>query len=146
MEKRLKIYVYEEGDPPVFHYGPCKHTYAIEGFFIQTMEISRFRTSNPKEAHIFFLPFSVTMLTQVIYVADSHDWSLMKKTASDYVNVIAQKYPYWNRTLGADHFMLACHDWVRNFCPFPMSKLFQEVNHLAIGTNVCISCDCFLAS
>ncbi|KAL2514295.1 putative glycosyltransferase [Forsythia ovata] len=111
MEKRLKIYVYEEGEPPVFHYGPCKHTYAIEGFFIQTMEISRFRTSNPEEAHIFFLPFSVTMLTQVIYVPESHEWGLMKNTASDYVNVVAQKYPYWNRTLGADHFMLACHDW-----------------------------------
>ncbi|KAL8036292.1 hypothetical protein ABFS82_12G146200 [Erythranthe guttata] len=111
MEKKMKVFVYEEGDPPVFHFGPCKHTYAIEGIFISNMEVSRFRTMDQDKAHLFFLPFSVTMITQVIYVKDSHEWGLMKNAASDYVNVIAQKHPYWNRSLGADHFMLACHDW-----------------------------------
>ncbi|GFP91231.1 probable glycosyltransferase at5g03795 [Phtheirospermum japonicum] len=111
MEKRLKVYIYKEGDPPVFHFGPCKHTYAIEGIFISSMEVNRFRTFDPNKAHLFFLPLSVTMLTQVIYVPNSHEWSLMKNTASDYIDVIAQKHPYWNRSLGADHFMLACHDW-----------------------------------
>ncbi|KAF5944057.1 hypothetical protein HYC85_018134 [Camellia sinensis] len=111
MEKQLNVFVYEEGDPPVFHYGPCKHTYAIEGLFIQSIEISKFRTRDPERAHLYFLPFSVTMITQVVYVVDSHDWGPMKNTAKDYVDVIANKYPYWNRSLGADHFMLACHDW-----------------------------------
>ncbi|KAK4432508.1 putative glycosyltransferase [Sesamum alatum] len=111
MEKRLKIFIYEEGEPPVFHFGPCKHTYAIEGIFMANIEVSRFRTFDHDKAHLFFLPFSVTMITQVIYVPESHEWNLMKNTASDYVNVIAQKHPYWNRTHGADHFMLACHDW-----------------------------------
>ncbi|XP_073274440.1 probable glycosyltransferase At5g03795 [Primulina huaijiensis] len=111
MEKRFKIFVYEEGEPPVFHFGPCKHTYAIEGIFIQNMEVSLFRTFDPNKAHMFFLPFSVTMITQLIYVRESHEWTLMKNTASDYVHIIAQKHPYWNRSLGADHFMLACHDW-----------------------------------
>ncbi|KAL3532026.1 hypothetical protein ACH5RR_005547 [Cinchona calisaya] len=111
MEKRFKVFIYEEGDPPVFHYGPCKNTYAIEGYFIQAMEVSPFRTSDPSKACVYYLPFSVTKITQVIYVPESHDWGLMKNTVADYVNVIAHKYPYWNRSLGADHFMLACHDW-----------------------------------
>ncbi|KAA8516639.1 hypothetical protein F0562_016855 [Nyssa sinensis] len=111
MEKQFKVFIYEEGEPPIFHYGPCMHTYAIEGLFIQSMEISQFRTRDPHRAHVYFLPFSVTMITQVVYVPDSHEWGLMKNTAADYVNVIANKYPYWNRSLGADHFMLACHDW-----------------------------------
>ncbi|XP_059298194.1 probable glycosyltransferase At5g03795 [Lycium ferocissimum] len=111
MEKKFKIYVYNEGEPPVFHFGPCKHTYAIEGYFIQAMEVSKFRTEDPNKAHVYFLPLSVTMLTQFVYVVDSHEWGLMKNTAMDYVNIISQKYPYWNRSLGADHFMLACHDW-----------------------------------
>ncbi|KAL6988302.1 hypothetical protein U1Q18_014052 [Sarracenia purpurea var. burkii] len=111
MEKKLKVFVYEEGEPPVFHYGPCKSTYAIEGLFIQAMEISEFRTRDSDEAHLYFLPFSVTMITQVVYVVDSHEWTAMKNTAKDYVDVVAHKHPYWNRSLGADHFMLACHDW-----------------------------------
>ncbi|GMP73666.1 hypothetical protein CsSME_00031355 [Camellia sinensis var. sinensis] len=111
MEKQLKVFVYEEEDPPVFHCGPCKNTYAIEGLFIQSMEISKFRTRDTERAHLFFLPFSVTMITQVVYVVDSHDWGPMKNTAKDYVDVIANKYPYWNRSIGADHFMFACHDW-----------------------------------
>lgn len=111
MEKRLKVFIYEEGEPPVFHFGPCKHTYAIEGIFISNMEISLLRTFDPNEAHLFFLPISITMITQVIFVPETHDWTHMKDTASDYINVIANKYPYWNRSLGADHFILACHDW-----------------------------------
>ncbi|XP_057959400.1 probable glycosyltransferase At5g03795 [Malania oleifera] len=112
MEKQLKVFVYEEGEPPVFHNGPCKSIYSMEGTFIHKMEInSQFRTRDPRKAHVFFLPFSVTMLVQFVYVRNSHDFSPIKQTVVDYVNVIAEKYPFWNRSLGADHFMLACHDW-----------------------------------
>nr|GMD41538.1 probable glycosyltransferase At5g03795 [Ipomoea batatas]GME19674.1 probable glycosyltransferase At5g03795 [Ipomoea batatas] len=111
MERTFKVYVYEDGQPPVAHYGPCKSIYAIEGHFIHAMDFSQFRTTDPDSAHVFFLPFSVTVLSKMIYVANSHDWSPMKRTALDYVQSIARKYPFWNRTLGADHFMLSCHDW-----------------------------------
>ncbi|KAL0702006.1 hypothetical protein Bca4012_058128 [Brassica carinata] len=29
----------------------------------------------------------------------------------EYVDLIAAKYKFWNRTGGADHFLVACHDW-----------------------------------
>ncbi|KAL3716454.1 hypothetical protein ACJRO7_008109 [Eucalyptus globulus] len=112
MEKQFKIFVYKEGDPPVFHNGPCKSIYAMEGNFIHMVEINkRFRTEDPREAHVFFLPFSVAMMVQFVYVRDSHDFGPIKRTVIDYIDVVAGKYPYWNRSLGADHFMLACHDW-----------------------------------
>eukprot|EP00257_Ricinus_communis_P021123 XP_015580528.1 probable glycosyltransferase At5g03795 [Ricinus communis] len=112
MEKQFKVFVYEEGEPPVFHNGPCKSIYSMEGNFIHRMEIDdQFRTKDPEKAHVYFLPFSVAMMVQFVYVRDSHDFGPIKRTVRDYVNLVAGKYPYWNRSLGADHFMLACHDW-----------------------------------
>lgn len=112
MEQKFKVFVYEEGEPPVFHDGPCKSIYSMEGNFIYTMEVNRqFRTKEPDKAHVFFLPFSVVKMVQYVYVRDSLDFNPIRRTVIDYVNLIAGRYPYWNRSLGADHFMLACHDW-----------------------------------
>lgn len=113
MEKRFKIYVYKEGDLPVVHAGPCKNIYASEGRFIREMEHSdtRFRTSEPHLAHVFFMPFSVVWMVQFMYKPYSYDATPMQLFVSDYVRVISTKYPFWNRTQGADHFMLSCHDW-----------------------------------
>ncbi|KAK7396626.1 hypothetical protein VNO78_17762 [Psophocarpus tetragonolobus] len=112
MEKKFKVFVYEEGEPPVFHNGPCKSIYSMEGNFIHAIEMNeQYRTRDPEKAHVFFLPFSVAMLVQFVYVRDSHDFGPIKKTVTDYINIIGGRYPYWNRSLGADHFYLACHDW-----------------------------------
>ncbi|XP_009617934.1 putative glycosyltransferase At5g03795 isoform X2 [Nicotiana tabacum] len=112
MEKQFKVFVYEEGDQPIFHNGPCKSIYAMEGNFIYQMETTKFRTRDPEKAHIFFLPISVTAIVHFIYDRNSKEhWNPMKQTLRDYINLVAGKYPYWNRSLGADHFMLACHDW-----------------------------------
>ncbi|OMO84008.1 Exostosin-like protein [Corchorus olitorius] len=52
MEKQFKIYVYKEGDLPLFHDGPCTLLYSMEGHFINKMEINKkFRTQNPEKAH-----------------------------------------------------------------------------------------------
>ncbi|GAU15997.1 hypothetical protein TSUD_338680 [Trifolium subterraneum] len=112
MEKQFKVFVYEEGEPPVFHNGPCKSIYSMEGTFIHFIEMNeQFRTRDPEKAHVFFLPYSVAEMVQFVYVRDSNDDSPLRKTIADYIDVISKKYPYWNRSLGADHFMLACHDW-----------------------------------
>ncbi|RWV99027.1 hypothetical protein BHE74_00029650 [Ensete ventricosum] len=36
----------------------------------------------------------------------------MKRPIADCIDVIADKHRYWNRSLGANHFILFCHDWV----------------------------------
>ncbi|KAK7392531.1 hypothetical protein VNO78_20974 [Psophocarpus tetragonolobus] len=112
MEKQFKVFVYEEGDLPVFHNGPCKSIYSTEGNFMHALEMNdHFRTKDPKKAHVFFLPFSVVMLVRFVYVKDSRHFGPIRRTVREYVNLIAARYPFWNRSLGADHFMLACHDW-----------------------------------
>ncbi|KAB1204644.1 hypothetical protein CJ030_MR8G012716 [Morella rubra] len=113
MERRFKVYVYSEGDPPITHDGPCKDIYSIEGRFINEVEhgAGRFRTRDPHKAQVYFLPFSVTWMVKYIYKPLSHNLTPLKQFVSDYVGVVSMKYPFWNRTRGADHFMLACHDW-----------------------------------
>ncbi|XP_059284190.1 probable glycosyltransferase At3g07620 [Lycium ferocissimum] len=112
MEKLFKVYVYEEGEPPLFHYGPCKNIYSMEGMFINLMETNtHFRTLNPDNAHVYFLPFSVVMIIEHLFDPIIRDKAVLERIVRDYVHTVSTKYPYWNRSLGADHFMLSCHDW-----------------------------------
>ncbi|KAF8409793.1 hypothetical protein HHK36_005872 [Tetracentron sinense] len=112
MENTFKIFIYEEGDPPIFHNGPCKSIYSMEGLFIHLMEMnSHFQTTDPDEAHVYFLPFSVVMIIEHLFDPIIRDKAVLQRTIGDYVRIISEKYLYWNRSLGADHFMLSCHDW-----------------------------------
>ncbi|KZV46358.1 hypothetical protein F511_07910 [Dorcoceras hygrometricum] len=112
MERLFKIYVYEEGEPPLFHCGPSKNIYSTEGIFLGLIESNaHFRTFDPDEAHAYFLPFSVVMILHYLFDPIERDKAVLQRVVDDYVGVISNKYPYWNRSFGADHFMLSCHDW-----------------------------------
>ncbi|XP_028770457.1 probable glycosyltransferase At3g07620 [Neltuma alba] len=111
MEKVFKIFVYEEGEPPIFHDAPCKNIYSSEGRFIHEIEKRRhYRTDDPDEAFVYFLPFSVAMLVGYIYTPTRVVRSIGPPVV-DYLQTVSEKYPFWNRSLGLDHFMLSCHDW-----------------------------------
>ncbi|XP_075510073.1 putative glycosyltransferase At5g03795 [Primulina tabacum] len=111
MENLFKIYVYEDGEPPLFHYSKSLGILGIEGILIHQLEISRFRTGDPRQAHVYFVPMSMQSIATYAYERNNRAWSPLQNIARDYVNLIATKYPYWNRTLAHDHFILACHDW-----------------------------------
>ncbi|MCO5591760.1 hypothetical protein L7F22_045752 [Adiantum nelumboides] len=112
MERRFKVFVYPEGEQPLVHNGPCKEIYSTEGRFIQELQHKNpFVTRDPLKAHVFFLPFSVSMMVSYLYTPSSRDMNPLLHFVKDYVEVVATKYPFWNRSTGADHFMLSCHDW-----------------------------------
>ncbi|XP_027062470.2 probable glycosyltransferase At3g07620 [Coffea arabica] len=112
MESLFRIFVYEDGEPPLFHYGPCRDIYSLEGIFLGLIEKNtRFRTYNPDEAHVYFLPFSVVKILEHLFDPISRDKAVLERVIGDYVRIVSTKYPYWNRSLGADHLMLSCHDW-----------------------------------
>ncbi|XP_071719456.1 probable glycosyltransferase At5g03795 [Rutidosis leptorrhynchoides] len=118
MERILKVYVYKEGDKPIFHQPQAVLTgiYASEGWFMKNMKESKhFVTNDPKNAHLFYLPFSSRMLEEKLYVTGSGSRDNLVQHLKDYVKLIAGRYDSWNRTGGSDHFLVACHDWEFSF-------------------------------
>ncbi|XP_076953161.1 putative glycosyltransferase At5g03795 [Bidens hawaiensis] len=112
MELLLKVYVYQDGKRPIFHTPYLRGIYSSEGWFMKFMESSKqFVTRDPQKAHLFYLPYSARQLQRALYVPDSHNIKPLSIFLRDYVNKIASKYPFWNRTRGSDHFLVACHDW-----------------------------------
>ncbi|KAK1417223.1 hypothetical protein QVD17_26348 [Tagetes erecta] len=115
MKKTFKIWTYKEGDIPLMHNGPMKYIYSVEGDFIEEMERkgNTMAARDPDEAHVFFIPISITNIVYYLYKPDEAFGFLerMQAIVEDYIRVIKDKYPYWNRSNGADHFFVSCHDW-----------------------------------
>ncbi|XP_071707319.1 probable glycosyltransferase At5g03795 [Rutidosis leptorrhynchoides] len=107
MEKKFKVYIYPDGDPKTFYQTPRKLTgkYASEGYFFQNIRDSNFRTEDPDQAHLFFIPISCHKMR-----GKGTSYDNMTIIVQNYVGGLITKYPYWNRTLGADHFLVTCHD------------------------------------
>ncbi|CAK7339645.1 unnamed protein product [Dovyalis caffra] len=107
MERNFKVYIYPDGDPNTFYQTPRKLTgkYASEGYFFQNIRESRFRTQDPDQAHLFFIPISCHKMR-----GKGTSYENMTIIIENYVQSLIAKYPYWNRTLGADHFFVTCHD------------------------------------
>jgi len=118
MERKLKIYVYKEGGKPIFHTPMPRGIYASEGWFMKLMESNKkFVVKDPRKAHLFYIPISIKALRSSLGL----DFQTPKSLADhlkEYVDLIAGKYKFWNRTGGADHFLVACHDWVLSFSFF----------------------------
>ncbi|CAL9225717.1 unnamed protein product [Arabidopsis halleri] len=112
MELILKVYIYPDGEKPIFHQPHLNGIYASEGWFMKLMESNtQFVTKNPEKAHLFYMPYSVKQLQTSIFVPGSHNIKPLSIFLRDYVNMLSTKYPFWNRTHGSDHFLVACHDW-----------------------------------
>lgn len=126
MESILKVYIYQDGSKPIFHRPELKGIYASEGWFMKLMEDNKnFIVKDPNKAHLFYLPYSAHRLEQALYVPNSHNFRPLMIFLRKYVNMISGKYPFWNRTRGADHFLVACHDWV---CPCYYYSVYFIIN------------------
>ncbi|XP_057960021.1 probable glycosyltransferase At5g03795 isoform X1 [Malania oleifera] len=122
MEQTLKVYIYREGAKPIFNQpqSVLQGIYASEGWFMKQLEANRqFVTKNPRKAHLFYLPFSSRMLEETLYMRNSHTFANLIQYLKEYLDMIVTTHPFWNRTGGEDHFLVACHDWA----PFETKKL-----------------------
>ncbi|KAK9068393.1 hypothetical protein SSX86_012506 [Deinandra increscens subsp. villosa] len=113
MEKTLKVYIYKEGEKPIFHRPEAvmKGIYASEGWFMMQMKSSKiFITKKPKQAHLFYIPYSSKLLKATLS-PNSYDRESVVPYLKNYIDMISGRYNFWNRTGGSDHFLVACHDW-----------------------------------
>ncbi|CAM8898627.1 hypothetical protein QQ045_027732 [Rhodiola kirilowii] len=111
MNRSFKIYVYphRRNDPFANTLLPVtfepRGNYASESYFKKVLMKSHFITKEPHKADLFFLPFSIARLRHDDRVGVGGIQDFIR----DYMLNISQRYPYWNRTGGADHFYAACH-------------------------------------
>ncbi|GAY67330.1 hypothetical protein CUMW_255610, partial [Citrus unshiu] len=99
-----------------------KRKFAIEGYFFKKIRESRFLTTDPAKAHLFFIPVSCHKMR-----GKNHEMEIRIKfmcllclglelllqtrlPLSRTMLSLILKYPYLNRTQGADHFFVTCYD------------------------------------
>lgn len=139
MEQILKVYIYQDGKRPIFHEPHLQGIYSSEGWFMKLMEENRqFVTRDPEKAHLFYLPYSARQLQMALYIRNSNNIGRLSIFLRDHVNMLAAKYPFWNRTHGSDHFLVACHDWVGSLI-FLMLYLFTSSQVLLMPKFCCHS-------
>ncbi|CAN6327994.1 unnamed protein product [Urochloa humidicola] len=110
---RLKVYVYDlpakyntklvEKDPRCL-----THMFAAEVFVHRSLLTSAVRTLNPDEADWFFTPVYTTCDLTPSGHPMPFDSPRMMRAA---IRHIAARWPYWNRSEGADHFFVTPHDF-----------------------------------
>ncbi|CAI9267880.1 unnamed protein product [Lactuca saligna] len=112
MNRMLKVYIYKDGEKPIFHDWILEGIYSSEGWFLKLMEENKqFVTEDPNEAHLFYIPFSSRLLELTLYVPHSHSRENLIQFMKNHTEMLISKYPFWNRRNGSDHFLTGCHDW-----------------------------------
>ncbi|KAL7599311.1 hypothetical protein Lser_V15G25683 [Lactuca serriola] len=139
MEDTLKVYIYKEGKKPIYHDPKLRGIYASEGWFMKLMEKNRhFVVKDPKKAHLFYLPFSSLKLRLTSQEHTPQSRKNLELHLKNYTTLISRKYPFWNRTNGADHFLVACHDWAMKLTKDDMGNCIRSLcnSNLAGGFKI----------
>ncbi|CAK7355314.1 unnamed protein product [Dovyalis caffra] len=106
MERKFKIFVYPHNTTACDNKPRMLNgEYGNEGLFYLNLNRSRFYTKDPEKAHLFLIPISCHSSA-----AGKRSDDEKAIAVEDFVKSLISKYPYWNRTLGADHFYVTCRD------------------------------------
>lgn len=115
MREQLQIWVYPT------QAGSTKYEHNYDGdedvteeisstadLFFRLLTRSEFVTEKAKRAQLFLLPFSIDVLW-----VDLGPTQVAEKLRR-YLEKVRTNYPYWESSLGADHFYLSCHAFEHN--------------------------------
>ncbi|XP_059638182.1 probable glycosyltransferase At5g03795 isoform X2 [Cornus florida] len=115
MERMLKVYIYREGEKPIFHEPYLRGIYASEGWFMKLIEGNK----------------------QFVFASQKD----LEKYLKHHVDMIAGKYRFWNRTGGADHFSVSCHDWAPRMTRNSMGSCIRALCNTNIASGFKIGKD-----
>ncbi|KAJ7558211.1 hypothetical protein O6H91_04G028500 [Diphasiastrum complanatum] len=117
MLQRFRIYVYQDvyNNDDVYAnvfmrhkhpYDPKLGNYFSEHMFKINLLDSHFLTSNPSEANLFYLPFSINVMRNDPRIRSD---TTIPEFVAKYVERITREFDFWNKSHGADHFYVCCH-------------------------------------
>jgi hypothetical protein len=108
MTNHIRIYIYPTS-VGVNMVSTDDYKYGVEQLFIDLLSKSEFVTSNPKEAHFFFLPLRCTAYRKSVRGLQE-GLAVARKVAMEMIEDIRFRYPFWNHSMGMDHFYICAHD------------------------------------
>lgn len=107
MQRLFRVYTYQTnvgvGMPT-----PQDYKYRAEAVFPANLQRSVYATNDPEQADLFYVPIRCTAYRYSVGDRDRGQ-EVAERTTATMVAEVMQKYPYWNRTRGADHFYVRCH-------------------------------------
>ncbi len=110
---RLKVFVYDlpsKYNKRIVAKDPrcLNHMFAAEIFMHRFLLSSAVRTLNPEQADWFYAPVYTTCdLTHAGLPLPFKSPRMMRSA----IQFLSRKWPFWNRTDGADHFFVVPHDF-----------------------------------
>jgi hypothetical protein len=109
--QKLKIYVYELD--PIFNEKIvqrrpwcAKEAFGTEIYIHKRLLKSRYRTMNPEEANMFFVP----VYSACIVYRNFRNFKAYRYIVKKSIESVQRNYPFWNRTRGRDHIWAFVHD------------------------------------
>ena len=85
------------------------YKYGVEEVFTKLLLKSTYLTTNPDEATFFMLPIRCSSYRKSMADRQAGQ-DVAERITQLIVEDIKRAHPYWNRTLGADHFFICGHD------------------------------------
>ncbi|KAK4375498.1 hypothetical protein RND71_006175 [Anisodus tanguticus] len=135
---RLKVFVYElpsKYNKKILQKDQrcLNHMFAAEIYIHRFLLSSAVRTFNPEEADWFYTPvYSTCDLTPNCLPLPFKSPRMMRSA----IQLIASKWPYWNRTEGADHFFIEEKAIERGILPLlqraTLVQTFGQRNHVCL--------------
>lgn len=101
------------------------YKYGVEHLFINLLSKSKFRTLDPELATFFLVPSRCTAYRKSVSNLKTGIQIASNITAEMVAHVI-HHYPYWNASMGADHFYICAHDMGTRVTNFANQNLHRN--------------------